>query len=113
MITREQLLDVAIDDDRITSKTELRVLRFAYKEMDSLLFQRVKAETIAVNLRKSRPLIVAALQKFEALGYIERGPADAKGVATYRLPRLLPSPVAADVVASAPRQRVRFRGFNP
>lgn len=103
------LVDAVLDDDRL-GRTELRVFRVCWGELNFEEYLAIKSDFLAVKLCLDRSQVSRALQNLCDFGYLEVGPRDAKGVGAYRLPRRVISGVRQmHTSAKVPRIRRQIR----
>lgn len=103
------LVDAAIEDLRLT-QSDLNAFRVLWTQLDFETFRPKKTEVLAAELGIHRSNASRSLSNLVALGYIEEGPRDEKGVGTFRLPRAAPSGVRHThtfVVARKTRRQLR------
>lgn len=89
--TRDQLLDQAIDDERLT-KTDLRVLKRALVQLDVFAYKSIDVRQLAGNFAKSPSVIAESLRKMAEIGYLERKLQQGQHQHGYRLAYSLPRP---------------------
>jgi hypothetical protein len=100
------LVDAAVADLRLTA-VELRVFRVMWCQLDFEHFRAKKADVLALEVGSDRSYAAAALRKLVDLAYLELGPRDERGIASYRLPRVVPGMVVRTTTSAEPTRTRR------
>lgn len=97
------LVDAVLADLRLTL-IDLNAFRVLWSQLDFENYTEKKSEVLALELAVHRSNASRALKKLVHFGYIEEGPASAKGVGAFRLPRAVPSAVRCAHTSEQPRR---------